>query len=234
MDCWETEIKVLTNYSKTTLGGAISHSANSAPRSLGARKDETIIFGLARSRIQPGFSLLQSTGLFPPQAKSICHPACLQLEKWGLPWWPEHICTAWTWNKPIKDWQLLIGQLWADFRSSLVWRARIISHTCCQTDVGSFRFQQSFFCNWVRLYGRCIRCATSVSSRGCRAGSSLPNSDKNKTEHLSPSTHTSTLFCPEWKLRRKNKTKHLRKFNYPPFKPFVHVIFLFSWVVPQR
>lgn len=129
MDCWETEIKVLTNYSKTTLGGAISHSANSAPRSLGARKDETIIFGLARSRIQPGFSLLQSTGLFPPQAKSICHPACLQLEKWGLPWWPEHICTAWTWNKPIKDWQLLIGQLWADFRSSLVWRARIISHT---------------------------------------------------------------------------------------------------------
>lgn len=104
----------------------------------------------------------------------------------------------------------------------------------CQTGVGSFRFQQSFFCNWVRLYGRCIRCATSVSSRGCRAGSSLPNSDKNKTEHLSPSTHTSTLFCPEWKLKRKNKTKHLRKFNYPPFKPFVHVIFLFSWVVPQR
>lgn len=47
-------IKHTDTYSDTTLGGAISHLANFAPRSLGTkRKDETIILALPEA-IQPG------------------------------------------------------------------------------------------------------------------------------------------------------------------------------------
>lgn len=74
-------IKHTDTYSKTTLGGAISHLANFAPRSLGTkRKGKTIILALPEA-IQPGLVCSDPQVCFCFGQKYISHPVCLQLEK---------------------------------------------------------------------------------------------------------------------------------------------------------